>query len=148
MYIHNHVIENIPGVAEICAAEEAWQEHESKNPNQAGKSLNIEVVGKPEPDPNDPFAFCGEDDLYDPMTVEETKEYLAWWDTSVALYKALQQTIADNPYAQQAILLDLTSRTKPTEGSARAIKRLNAGDDYRAVLDEYEADPGKPIGDI
>lgn len=26
MYIHNHV-ESIPGVAEICAAEETWQEH-------------------------------------------------------------------------------------------------------------------------
>ena len=55
MYIHNHVIENIPGVAEICAAEETWQEHEGKNPNQAGKSLNIEVVGKPEPDPGAPI---------------------------------------------------------------------------------------------
>ena len=27
MYIHNRVIESIPGVAEICAAEETWQEH-------------------------------------------------------------------------------------------------------------------------
>lgn len=148
MYIRNRIIESIPGVAEICAAEDALQEHAKKNPNQAGKSLNVEVVGTPKYDPNDPFAFCGEDDLYDPMTVEETKKCLAWEAESVALYKALQQTIADNPYAQRAILLDLASRRMPTEGSARAIKRLNAGDDYKVVLDEYEADPGAPIGDI
>lgn len=148
MYIRNRIIESIPGVAEICAAEDALQEHAKKNPNQAGKSLNVEVVGTPKYDPNDPFAFYGEDDLDDPMTVKETKEYLAWWNESLDLYKAWQQTIADNPYAQKAIHLDLDSRTKPTAGTVRALKRLNAGDGYKAVLDEYEAEPGEPICEI
>lgn len=153
MYIHNQIIKNIPGVTEICAAEDAWRDHSEANPNKAGKAPNPEVVGQDYfySKSDDPYDFQGYDDTGDIsgyMTPEETREHLTWEAKSIELYNAWQQAIADNPYAQKATVLDYNSYNKPTEGTVKALARLEAGDDYKAVLDEYEANPGAPVGDF
>ena len=153
MYIHNQIIKNIPGVIEICAAEDAWHEHNEANPNKAGKAPNVEVVGESYfyYESDDPVDFQGYDDtgeIVGYMTPDETRAYLAWDAKSTELYNAWQQAIADNPYGQKALMLDLSDWNKPTEGTVKALARLEAGDDYKAVLDEYEANPGGPIGDF
>lgn len=140
MYIRNRILESIPGVVEICEAEEAWREYERENPNKEGKMPNAAVVGPPD-------IIDDLDEVFGEMTVEDTKKYLAWWDKNLELYAAYMKLIETYPYAQKAICLDIAMRNEPREGTIKAIERLTAGDDYKAVLDEYEANPGDRIGD-
>lgn len=148
MYIYNEVIKSIPGVKEICEADEALSKSNDAEPNY-GEVLNPEVVGEnyyvsENPSPID---FQGIDDLSTVMSVEDSKAYLKWQEENMTLYKACEQLKANYPYAVKALALDIRDYRNPTTGSEKALARLNAGDDYKAVLEEYEANPGYPVGD-